>query len=61
MIEGTNLAHWIDSITLKTLFDSCEKEVVAKLNPAMHYYAGTEEPFPTKKKKKNKKKKVISQ
>lgn len=60
MIEGTNLAHWIDSITLKTLFDSCEKEVVAKLNPAMHYYAGTEEPFPTKK-KKNKKKKVISQ
>ena len=30
MIEGTNLAHWIDSITFKTLFDSPKKEVVAK-------------------------------
>ena len=28
MIEGTNLAHWIDSITFKTLFDSRKKEVV---------------------------------
>jgi hypothetical protein len=30
MIEGTNLAHWIDSITFKTLLDSPKKEVVAK-------------------------------
>ena len=50
MIEGTNLAHWIDSITFKTLFDSPKKEVVAKTKNK-----------PKSNNKTTAKKKVISQ
>ena len=59
MIEGTKLANWIDNITCNALFGSRKEAIVendVKLNPAMYYYAGTQEPFPLKNKKK-----VISQ